>query len=146
MQPDKPRIGRLLACLLYESLVIFSLLLVGFWIPQSLILATGLKLPGNVLLLHIVLLLLLYFLWFWLNGGQTLAMKTWKLRLISTEGSYLRPGQALVRYLAAWGSLLLFGVGFLWAFFDPQRRFLHDRVAGTRIIGITSGNNSLPST
>lgn len=142
-----PGIGRLFASLLYESLVVFSLLLIGFWIPQILLMAVGVNLPGKALFLHIFLLLLIYFLWFWLNGGQTLAMKTWKLRLISAEGGSLRPGQVLLRYLTAWAGLLLCGVGILWACFDPQRRFLHDRIAGTRIVScVTSGNKSLPST
>lgn len=129
-----PGLGRLFGSLLYESLVVFSLLLVAFWIPQALLLAIGLHIPGNFLIAHIILLLLFYCLWFWLNGGRTLAMKTWRLQLVSSEGPRLRPAQALLRYVAAWASLLLFGIGFLWAIFDPERRFLHDRVAGTRIV------------
>ena len=130
----RPTLGRLLGSLFYECLVVFSLLLVAFWIPQSLLLAAGFHPPGSVLLAHLMLLLLIYFLWFWLNSGQTLAMKTWQLRLISTEGHHIRPAQALFRYLAAWASLLLCGSGYLWVVFDPERRFLHDRLAGTRIV------------
>src|SRR6266704_3164467 len=41
---------------------------------------------------------------------------------------------AALRYALAWPSLLVFGVGFLWAFVDRDRQFLHDRLAGTRIV------------
>jgi len=128
-------IGRRLGSLLYEALLVFSLLLIGFWIPQSLLFAAGWPLSGRWLLLHVFLLLLVYFLWFWLKTGQTLPMKTWKLRIVDAEANQpLRPAQALLRYLAAWPSIALGGIGILWAIVDPDHRFLHDRIAGTRII------------
>ena len=40
----------------------------------------------------------------------------------------------VLRYLAAWPSILFFGIGVLWAVFDKDRQFLHDRIAGTRIV------------
>jgi uncharacterized RDD family membrane protein YckC len=82
--------------------------------------------------------LLFYFVWFWLHGGQTLPMKTWKMRVVNPDGSTLRPLQAVLRYLAAWPSILLFGIGILWALVDRDRQFLHDRIAGSRIVSETS--------
>jgi len=127
-------LGRRLTCLLYESLVVFSILLIGFLIPQSVFFAFGLQLGGKVLMLHIWLLLMFYFVWSWLNGRQTLPMKTWKLALSTADGSSLRPTQALLPYLAAWPSIGCFGIGIIWAVFDKDKQFLHDRIAGTRII------------
>lgn len=86
-----------------------------------------------MLWLHVLVLLMVYFVWCWLNGGQTLPMKTWKLRLVNADGSPLRPLQAVLRYLAAWPSILLLGAGIMWALVDKDRQFLHDRIAGTRI-------------
>ena len=120
--------------MLYESLVVFAVLLIGFWLPQSLLSGMGIMLSGKGLWLHVFALLMAYFVWFWLNGGQTLPMKTWKLRVTGTTGTPLRPLQALLRYLAAWPSILLFGIGILWALVDKDRQFLHDRIAGTRIV------------
>lgn len=120
--------------MLYESLVVFSILLIGFLLPQIVLSGFNLALTPRMLWLHVVLLLLAYFVWCWLNGGQTLPMKTWKLRLISDEGSAIRPLQAVLRYLAAWPSILFFGIGILWALFDKDGQFLHDRIAGTRIV------------
>ena len=89
---------------------------------------------GRLLWLHVLLLLMVYFVWFWLNGGQTLPMKTWKLRLAGADGRPPRPLQALLRYLAAWPSILLGCIGLFWALVDKDRQFLHDRIAGTCIV------------
>ena len=75
-----------------------------------------------------------YFIWQWLRGGQTLPMKTWHLRLAALNGTPLTPRQAIYRYIFALLGLGLLGAGFLWALVDRERQFLHDRLAGTRII------------
>jgi uncharacterized RDD family membrane protein YckC len=46
----------------------------------------------------------------------------------------VRPAQALLRYLLCWPSIILGGVGIVWALFDRDRQFLHDRLAGTRLV------------
>lgn len=138
-EKTRPTLRRLAASLLYEFLVIFSLLMVGFWIPQTVLAPVLLGLDKEtyqrIMILHIFVLLMVYFVWFWLNGGQTLPMRTWRLRVISADGYRLRPAQALLRYLAAWPSVISL-VGILWVFVDRDRRFLHDRIAGTRIVAI----------
>ena len=134
MPEATPGMARRLASMFYESLVVFALLLIGFLLPQIVLNAFGVVVSGKLLLLHVLALLMLYFVWFWLNGGQTLPMKTWKLRLVGEDGGSLRPLQAILRYLAAWPSILLCGIGIFWAFFDKDRQFLHDRIAGTRIV------------
>lgn len=133
-------LSRRLTCLLYEGLVVFSILLVGFLLPQIVLSGFGLQLGGKALWLHVTFVLMLYFLWCWLNGGQTLPMKTWKLRIISSDGGRLRPLQAVLRYLAAWPSFALCGIGILWALLDKEGQFLHDRLAGTRIVLLNPDN------
>lgn len=134
-------LSRRLTSLLYEGLVVFSLLLIGFLLPQVVLSRFGLQLSGKLLWLHVMLVLMVYFIWCWLNGGQTLPMKTWKLQLISADGGSLRPLQALLRYLAAWPSISLCGLGLLWAIIDKDKQFLHDRLAGTRIIDLRPRTN-----
>ncbi len=134
MASELPNISRRLASMLYEGLVVFSILLIGFLLPQIVFYAFGMVFGGRILMLHILILLMGYFVWCWLNGGQTLPMKTWKLRIANPDGSPLRPAQAILRYLAAWPSILLGGIGLFWAVFDPEKQFLHDRIAGSRII------------
>lgn len=75
-----------------------------------------------------------YFGWFWLHGGQTLAMKTWRLRLVAMNGNALTVRQAIIRFVLAAGGLLFFGAGWWWSFLDRDGCFLHDRLAGTRLV------------
>jgi uncharacterized RDD family membrane protein YckC len=119
--------------LFYEFLLLLAVLAVGLLLPYILLgaLAKVAVVPW-VHRAHFFLLLGLYFVGFWLHGGQTLAMKTWRIKLIDKNGGPLRPMQALLRYLAAWPSVCL-GIGLLWRFVDPNKQFLHDRIAGTRL-------------
>lgn len=134
MTTEFPGIGRRLASMLYESLVVFSILLVGFLFPQIVLNGFGFIMGARLLWLHMVIVLMAYFVWCWLHGGQTLPMKTWKLRIANVDGTPPRVAQAFLRYLAAWPSLILFGIGILWALIDKDKQFLHDRIAGTRIV------------
>lgn len=133
MSNETPKLARRVVCMLYEGLVVFSILLIGFLLPQIVFHSFGLTLSGRLLMLHIFLLLMIYFSWCWLNGGQTLPMKTWKMRIVNMDGGKIRPLQAILRYLAAWPSVLFFGVGIFWALLDKDKQFLHDRLAGSRI-------------
>jgi uncharacterized RDD family membrane protein YckC len=83
---------------------------------------------------YFVLVAGVYFISQWVLGGQTLAMKTWRLKLERRDGGALALRDALLRYVTALAGLAAFGLGFLWAFFDRERLFLHDRIARTRIV------------
>ncbi|MDR0736745.1 MAG: RDD family protein [Zoogloeaceae bacterium] len=132
---SSPSFLRCLAALAYESLLLLAVLAVGLLLPYILLgaLAKVAAAPW-VQRAHCFILLGAYFIGFWLHGGQTLAMRTWRLKLIDQGGGRLRPMQALLRYLAAWPSVLFLGIGLLWRFVDPDKQFLHDRIAGTRLI------------
>lgn len=97
----------------------------------------------------------IYFVWLW-TKGQTLAMKTWHIRVVDSAGKTITQARALLRYLVGWLwflpalavaalfrlpvfesiALLLSWVA-LWAllsYLHPQRQFWHDALAGTRLI------------
>lgn len=135
--PTTPSIIARLASMLYETVLVAGVLIVFFLLPHILLgQFSGLQAAPRVLVGHLMLVLLLYFGWFWLHGGQTLAMKTWKFRLVPANGEFgqgLAFWQVLLRFLLAWPSVGL-GIGILWALFDRDRQFLHDRLAGTRLI------------
>ncbi|MEO8345948.1 MAG: RDD family protein [Betaproteobacteria bacterium] len=96
----------------------------------------------------------LYFVWSWTGGRRTLPLKTWRMRVAQPDGSPPTRRVALLRYLAAWIgpalaliafvilretghgnlALILLAFNFGWALIDPDRQFLHDRIAGTRIL------------
>lgn len=121
--------------MLYESLLLLGVLALTFMLPHLILgMLFGLGLPGWFLLVHVVVVLGTYFIWYWSHGGQTLAMQTWKLQLSTTSGEPPKISQLLIRYALSWPSLLWFGVGLLWAVFDRDHQFLHDRVAGTRLV------------
>lgn len=129
-----PGLRRRLASMLYESLLILGVLSVTFMVPHlALGMGFDIVLPGPVLLLHIVIVLGVYFVWYWRHGGQTLAMQTWKLQLTTPDGVPPSLTFLLLRYFLAWPSLLFYGAGIVWALFDRDRQFLHDRLSGTRI-------------
>lgn len=97
----------------------------------------------------------IYFVWLW-SKGQTLAMKTWRIRVVDRDGKPLTQARALLRYLLGWvwflpglaatamfklpvakSVLLLSGWVILWALLSllhPQRQFWHDTLAGTRLV------------
>ncbi len=94
----------------------------------------------------------LYFVWCWRHGGQTLPMKTWKIRLVDRQGGVPSLPRAWWRYALAWSALTpalalyawgfrwglaLIVLPFLWPLLDRERLFLHDRLAGTRLVTVT---------
>jgi uncharacterized RDD family membrane protein YckC len=129
-----PGLGRRLASALYDVLMVAALLLVATF---PFLAAMGDSTSGwrrHVLQLWVVAVAGGYFTWFWTHGGQTLPMKTWKLRLVRWDGATVSVGRALHRYLLAVLGLLALGLGFLWALVDRDRQFLHDRLAGTQLV------------
>jgi len=124
-----PGIARRLASVLYEALLVLA---VAFFAGSAFYFASrGAPLEGWLLRAHQAFLIAVfaaYFLWCWLRGGQTLAMKAWRIRLIEVT-----PRKALLRFLLAL-VLVPTGVGVAWALVDRDRQFLHDRMAGTRLV------------
>jgi uncharacterized RDD family membrane protein YckC len=135
-----PGLLRRLIAMLYESLLLLGVVAIGFLLPHAVFSTlTRIAAPTHVLWIHLLLLLMLYYVWFWTHGGQTLALKTWKMKIVDHSGRPVRLMQAALRYLIAWPSLLLGGIGIFWALVDREHQFLHDRLAGTRIILTEAG-------
>lgn len=145
----------------YEAMLLFGLLFVADWLFSTLFQqrhALHLRGAGQIWLF---LVLGLYFSWLWSHGGQTLAMKTWRIRMLTRQGLPLTFARAAYRYLLAW-MWFLPGLATAWlmgaqawmlilipalniaiwaltAYLDPQRQFLHDRIAGTQLVQIPTG-------
>lgn len=75
-----------------------------------------------------------YFAWAWSHAGRTLAMQAWRIRLLDSSGSRLSFTRAFKRYVFASLGLMGFGAGFLWMLVDREKRFLHDRLARSRLV------------
>jgi uncharacterized RDD family membrane protein YckC len=129
-----PGLGRRLASALYDLLLLAALVVVATF-PFLAVMgdATG-GWRRSLLQLWVLAVAGAYFAWFWTHGGQTLPMKTWRLRLVRRDGAPVSVARAVHRYLLAALGLFALGLGFLWALVDRDRQFLHDRLAGTAIV------------
>ena len=130
MTGTTPGLPRRLASMLYEASLLFAVAFFAAWVfffasGGRDATAGGMR---HLLQLFIGLSFAGYFLWSWLRGGQTLAMKAWRIRLVDVT-----PLRALLRFALA---LLLVPtlISIVWSFFDRERQFLHDRLVGTRLI------------
>lgn len=152
-----PSLSRRLAAFIYEGVLLFGVvMLVGFVfavaVDQKHALAHRQGLQASLFLA-----LSTYFIWFWVRGGQTLAMKTWHVRVVRQDGLPLSLTQAGVRYVMSWlwllpplglswlaqwhtsgeiSSLLavwfIFYTGLTWLL--PRHQALHDVICRTCII------------
>lgn len=124
-----PTLVRRLFSMLYEGLVMFGVLFAAIMVFM---LFRDPAVPGAKPFFQAYLLLVLtgYFTWFWTHGGQTVAMRAWRFRLERRDGQPLRFPQACLRFALTWLSVL----SILWAFVDRDKQFLHDRLAGTRLV------------
>lgn len=151
-----PTIKRRLAALIYESMLLFAIVFAAGFLFSTLTQQRHALQYRHALQAWLFLVLAAYFIWMWCKSGQTLAMKTWHIRLENREGGTVSVWQALLRYLLAWiwvlpalaldavlglqgwASLGVFSTGILLyaatAWLDPHRQFPHDRLARTRLV------------
>jgi uncharacterized RDD family membrane protein YckC len=156
-----PSIYRRLAALPYEALLVLALSLVAAFPLVGFRNLDVDGVPHLLMQLYYFCLTAWYFTWFWRKGGQTLAMKTWRIRVTTRTGLPLGLGRAMTRYLlalafygpACMGTVLIFFperlpptqtawlfvpsiASILWAWFDSDRQFLHDHLSGTRLTSL----------
>ncbi|MCF2948737.1 RDD family protein [Paraglaciecola aquimarina] len=78
-----------------------------------------------------------FFLWFWRNGGQTIGMRAWRLRMFSTNDKPFGYGRALLRLIFSLG-----GLGTLLVLIDWKSKLaLQDRVSHTEILVLSKEEN-----
>lgn len=161
-----PSIKRRLIAMVYETFLLLAveMLAVALWL-----LATGNRhdpVFQQGLKVFLFLVTGAYFIYAWTNSGHTLAMKTWRMHVVTDGGARVPLRTAALRYLLAWGWFLpallacsVFGlkdkaqigialaVGILaWALtalLDKDRRFLHDRLAGTRVVSLPGARQAV---
>lgn len=125
---------RRLAAMTYESLLLLALALVAGFAYIPIFGSIHGPFQKAVFQFYLLAVMLLYFAAFWKRGGQTLAMKTWRIRLVRLDGGPITTPLCIMRFGLAVLGLLCAGIGFLWALVDPERQFLHDRLCKTRLI------------
>jgi uncharacterized RDD family membrane protein YckC len=151
-----PGLWRRMACWLYEGMLLFAVVFVSGFLFSTLTQMRDAMNPLRPLLQGFLFVVFgTYFTWFWAKG-QTLAMKTWRIRVVDVAGRPISQARALLRYLCSWlwflpplialaplnlggaksAAAVLAWVG-LWALLSrlhPQRQFWHDALAGTRLV------------
>jgi len=94
-----PSIRRRICVGLYEMLMLLGVWALGYLVPS---LALGVMLqiqvPPWLAFAHVYLLFGFYFVWYWTNTGQTLAMQTWRVKMVNLSGKHLNRSQALIRF------------------------------------------------
>lgn len=133
-----PGLARRFACAVYESLILAALVLVATFPFLALAGDSTGGLRRHLLQGWVLLVVGAYLVGFWTRGGQTLAMKTWRIRLQSADGGAVSLASAVRRYFLALLGAAALGAGFLWALVDRDGQFLHDRLAGTRLADLRS--------
>ena len=74
-------------------------------------------------------------IWCLASNGGTPGKRICKLRVISATGENIGWGRATGRVFAEWITQLIpFAIGYILAAFDIEKRALHDRIAGTRVV------------
>ncbi|OUU78939.1 MAG: hypothetical protein CBC38_06385 [Gammaproteobacteria bacterium TMED78] len=77
-----------------------------------------------------------FFIWFWTHGGQTLGMRAWGIRVVSSKRESIGLICCIRRYILSFSIIFPPGFCFIWSFFDEERLFFNDRFSETRIINI----------
>jgi uncharacterized RDD family membrane protein YckC len=154
-----PSLKRRLICLVYEAFLVTAVAFFGMLVFVLIVTPfhnDALLFYGRSVALFLVVGA--YFIHAWTGSGFTLAMKTWRIKIVMLGHAKVPFKNAAFRYLLAWGWILpalaasyarhltrgqtaaLVGVGIIgWAMtalFDKDRQFLHDRLAGTRLISL----------
>ena len=129
----RPGLPRRLAALVYDSLLLFSLLFVA---TAPVLFLTGGEAVGPnqpAFTGYLLAVSYVYLGWCWTRGGQTLGMRAWRMRVRTRDGRPLGWRSSLARFAAALVSIGAAGAGLLWAAFDRDGMSLHDRLSGTAL-------------
>ena len=153
-----PTIRRRVFVMVYEFFLLLSVLILAVALYLLVTLNSQHPVAEAGRNLFVLLVTAAYFIYCWTNSGHTLAMKTWRVKVVKLGHARVPFKAAALRFLFAWGWFLpallviwslglrgkamagAFAVGVaawaLTAFLDKDRQFLHDRLAGTRLIAL----------
>ena len=151
-----PTIKRRLVSMVYESLLALAVLFLPFLLFELAVQGAHTPLTEHMRQCLAFLVMGAYFIHQWSREGQTLAMKTWRLKLVLPGHGHVPLRMAAYRYLLAWmwlmpgilvsyvldlqhwQALSAIALGMLaWsstALFTGNGQFLHDKLLGTQIV------------
>lgn len=116
--------------MIYDGFLIIALLLLGT-LPLVM-LNQGEAVVGNILYtLYLFFIMFFYYAWQWRNGGQTLAMVTWRIKLVSMDTQQISWRQCFIRFITG-----AFGLSIFSALLNKNKTAIHDYCSSTRCIGV----------
>lgn len=137
--PTYAGIFRRLFAIFYDCFLLIAILFIVTAIANAMNNGEAIE-PGNhlypVYVITVFILSYLYFAWFWMHGGQSLGMKTWQIKLQSSDNGKIGWKTTAMRFVSAIFSWGFFGLGFLWALFDKKKRCWHDLTSHTVLIDL----------
>lgn len=77
----------------------------------------------------------------WATKGTTIGGIICGLKVVRIDDRPIDWGVAIVRGLAAFLSLVVAGLGFIWVAFDDDQQSWHDKIAGTTIVHVPKGTS-----
>jgi uncharacterized RDD family membrane protein YckC len=126
-----PRIkaGLIDALFVFGCFLIF--LLIVFFVPEFALLSRSSLLGMGAVFL---LIFVSYIGAFTTLGARTLGMDHEQLEVVSYRGNPITLREARLRSFGYLVSLGCFGLGFLWALFDPEQLTWHDKISRTLVV------------
>ncbi len=122
---------RRLAASLYDGLLLVAVWMSAILAEVVITDAAGVARSPELTRLVLLALAFSFFGWFWTHGGQTLGGRAWRLQVQRIDGASLRWPEAMLRFV---GSVSWVPLGMLFCALHPERRALHDLLAGTRVV------------
>ncbi len=138
IQPRYAGLFRRLFAIFYDAFLLTAILLVIAAIAMTLNHGEAIETNDSFRPLYVIFMVgtcYLYFAWFWIHGGQSLGMKTWRIQLQSDDVP-IDWKIAAIRFFSAIISWGVFGLGFLWSLFDKKNRSWHDMISKTTLIDL----------
>jgi len=86
----------------------------------------------------------LYAVLSWKRGGQTIGMRPWRLRVVTSADGKPDSKALWLRFCVGSLSLAVAGLGFWWAWIDRDRLTWHDRASGPRMIRFSKPRPAQP--
>ncbi|MFL0797035.1 MAG: RDD family protein [Cellvibrionaceae bacterium] len=139
--PSIAPLWRRLMAMLYDILLVVAVMMFYGAAFIGLKHALGIPMPegeraasGPVFFGGMIITIGLFFCGFWVTKGQTLGMRTWRLRVEDQAGRNITWPTAILRIIAAAMSMGLLGLGYLWSLIDKQKQCWHDHLSHSRIV------------
>lgn len=102
---------RRLLSMVYDSLLLGAVIFIAYAIFMPIGKSAGIEAGHPITSIYLLSVIFLFNAWFWTHGGQTLGMKTWRIKLIHDNGQKISWAQALLRYLCALPSWFIILIG-----------------------------------